>query len=78
VQEQFISQVAAAEAWASMDNLASAALAEAPMERELNQVEMRALHLQAAAVVDLASTTLTKLDHQKQLLTLQVARVVRV
>jgi hypothetical protein len=78
VQEQFISQVAAAEAWASMDNLASAALAEAPMERELNQVEMRALLLQVAAVVDLVSMTLTKLDHQKQWHPLQVARVVRV
>jgi hypothetical protein len=78
VQEQFILQAAAAEAWASMDNLASAALAEAPMERELNQVEMRAPRSQAAAVVDQALMTLTKLDLQKQLLTLQVARVVRV
>jgi hypothetical protein len=78
VQEPFISQVAGAEAWASMDNLASEALAEAPMERELNQAEMRAPRSQAAAVVDQVSMTLTKLDHQKQLLTLQVARVVRV
>jgi hypothetical protein len=65
VQEQCISQVAVAEAWVLMDKVASEALAAEPMDRELNQVEMRALHLQAEVAVDQVLMTSINLVRQK-------------
>jgi hypothetical protein len=73
-----ISQVAVAEAWELMGKVASEALAAEPMEREQNQVEMWALHLQVAVAVAQVLMTSVNLVHQKQSPTLQVAQVVRV
>jgi hypothetical protein len=65
VQEPCISQVAVAVVSVLMDKLELEDLGAEPMERALNQVEMRALRLQVVVVADLAMTTSTNLARRK-------------